>query len=45
MKSKRSIVFILLTVLILVFGLYPAPIMDMIHASSSYILGIIGGVL
>jgi proton-translocating NADH-quinone oxidoreductase chain M len=34
-----------LVVLILVFGLYPAPIMDMIHTSSSYILSIIGGVL
>ena len=34
-----------LVVLILVFGVYPAPIMDMIHTSSSYILSIIGGVL
>lgn len=34
-----------LTALILVFGVYPAPIMDMIHTSSSYILSIIGGVL
>lgn len=35
----------ILTALILVFGVYPAPIMDMIHTSSSYILSIIGGVL
>lgn len=34
-----------LTVLILLFGVFPAPVMDMIHTSSSYILSIIGGVL
>jgi proton-translocating NADH-quinone oxidoreductase chain M len=34
-----------LVVLILVFGVYPSPIMNMIHTSSSYILSIIGGVL
>ncbi len=34
-----------LGVLVLIFGLWPAPVMDMINASSSYILGIIGGAL
>ena len=34
-----------LAALILIFGVYPALIMDMIHTSSSYILSIIGGVL
>lgn len=41
----QTVPLAVLTVLILAFGVYPAPIMDMIHASSSYILGVIGGVL
>lgn len=35
----------ILGVLVLVFGLYPTPVLDMIHTGSTYVLGIIGGVL
>jgi len=39
----QTVPLVLLTALILFFGLYPAPVMDMVDVSSRFILQIVGG--